>query len=175
MNFRSCGARPSPKGSQAAGAEIARMGSALEQRLARSANWFYWIAGLSLVNAFAAKSNYEFVLGSGAVQVAAAFGTTAQIVIDACVIGGFAILGFLAARRHTWAFVLGMILYALDGVLFLVAQDWIAAAFHGFVLYVLFLGAQASMALNRIPVESRMMVMPHASPTVDQPAPPPGV
>lgn len=44
------------------------MNPVLEQRLARSANWFYWIAGLSLVNVFAAKSNFEFVLGSGAVD-----------------------------------------------------------------------------------------------------------
>lgn len=148
------------------------MNPVLEQRLARSANWFYWIAGLSLVNVFAAKSNYEFVLGSGAVEAAPAFGATAAIVIDVCVIGGFAILGFLAARRQTWAFILGMVLYALDGVIFLVAQDWIAAAFHAFVLYVLFLGAQASIVLNRTPVESRTMVMPHASPTADGPAPP---
>lgn len=42
------------------------MNPVLEQRLARSANWFYWIAGLSLVNAFAAQSHYEFILGSGA-------------------------------------------------------------------------------------------------------------
>jgi len=149
------------------------MNPVLEQRLARSANWFYWIAGLSVVNVFAAKSSFQFVLGSGAVEAAPAFGTTAAIVIDVCVIGGFAILGFLAARRHTWAFILGMVLYALDGLIFLVAQDYIAAAFHAFVLYVLFLGAQASIALNRMPVESRTMVMPHASPTADGPAPPP--
>lgn len=149
------------------------MNPLLEQRLARSANWFYWIAGLSLVNAFAAQSHYEFVLGSGAVEAASAFGTTAAIVIDACVIGGFAILGFLAGRRHTWAFVLGMVLYALDGLIFLVAHDYIAAGFHAFVLYVLFLGAQASIALNRMPVETRTMVMPHASTTADGHTPPP--
>ena len=149
------------------------MNPVLEQRLARSANWFYWIAGLSLVNAFAATSNYQFVLGSGAVEAAPAFGTTAAIVIDACIIGGFAILGFLAGRRHTWAFILGMVLYALDGVIFLVAQDYIAAGFHAFVLYVLFIGAQASIALNRMPAETRTMVMPHASTTADGPAPPP--
>lgn len=148
------------------------MGSALEQRLARSANWFYWIAGLSLVNVFASQSNYEFVLGSGAVEAAPAFGTIAAIVIDSCIIGGFAVLGYLAARRHTWAFVLGMVLYALDGLIFLFAKDWLAAGFHAFVLYVLFLGVQASIALNRIPAETRTMVMPHASPTADEPAPP---
>jgi hypothetical protein len=162
------------KGSRTASGEPTRMGSALEQRLARSANWFYWIAGLSLVNVFAAKSNFEFVLGSGAVEAAPAFGATAAIVIDICIIGGFAVLGYLAARRHTWAFILGMVLYTLDGLIFLVGQDWLAAAFHAFVLYVLFVGTQASIALNRIPVESRTMVMPHASTTADQSTPPPG-
>ena len=149
------------------------MSSALEQRLARSANWFYWIAGLSLVNAFAAKSNYQFVLGSGAVEAAPAFGITAEIVIDVCVIGGFALLGFFASRRHTWAFILGMVLYALDGLIFMFAQDWIAAAFHAFVLYVLFIGTQASIALNRIPAETRTMVMPHASAAPGDGASPP--
>src|SRR5579859_2749666 len=99
IGFRTVGARPSPKVSPGADGESPRMNPVLEQRLARSANWFYWIAGLSLVNVFAAKSSFQFVLGSGAVEAAPAFGATAAIVIDVCIIGGFAILGFLAARR----------------------------------------------------------------------------
>jgi hypothetical protein len=141
------------------------MQAALEVRLARSANWFYWVAGLSLVNVFAARGNFEFMLGSGAVEVAPEFGQTVAIVVDVLVIGGFALFGYLASKRHTWAFVVGMLLYAADGALYIVAQDDLPAIFHAFVLYVLFLGLQASIALNKLPVESRAMVMPHASGT----------
>ena len=38
--------------------------SALELRLARSAKWFYWDRGLSLVNAFAVKENFGGVQAS---------------------------------------------------------------------------------------------------------------
>lgn len=146
--------------------------SALELRLARSAHWFYWIAGLSLVNVFAAATNFQFVLGSGAVEAAPQFGKTAATVIDASVIGGFALFGLLASKRQTWAFVVGMIFYALDGVLYVMAQDYLPALFHLYVLFVLFLGVQASMALNRMPVEARTMVMPHAGVPAETPLPP---
>jgi len=139
------------------------MDAALMARLARSANWFYWIAGLSLVNVFAMRENFEFMLGSGAVEVAPQFGQTAAIVVDVVVIGGFALLGLLASKRHSWAFVLGMLAYAADGALYVLAGDYLPAVFHAFVLYVLFLGLQASMALNRLPAETRAIVMPHAS------------
>jgi hypothetical protein len=151
------------------------MNTALEARLARSASWFYWIAALSLINAFTINSGYVFFLGSGVVEAAPAFGQTAMIVIDAVVVGGFALFGFLGSRRQTWAMAIGMILYAGDGALYLFAKDYLAAAFHAYVLFVLFLGVQASIALNRLPVETRTMVMPHATaePTVDAPAPNP--
>jgi hypothetical protein len=146
--------------------KLPAMQTALEARLARSAGWFYWIAGLSLVNAFAVKSNFQFLFGSGAVEYAPAFGQNAMIAIDAIVIGGFALFGFLAGRRHTWAFVLGMLLYAADGALYLLIKDYLPVLFHAYVLYLLFLGMQASMALNRLPVETRTMVMPQPSPEI---------
>jgi hypothetical protein len=139
------------------------MQAALELRLARSANWFYWVAGLSLVNVFAARGNFEFMLGSGAVEVAPQFGQNVAIVVDVLVIGGFALFGYLASKRHTWVFVVGMLVYAADGGLYVIAQDYLPAIFHAFVLYVLFLGLQASIALNKLPVETRAMVMPHTS------------
>ena len=137
--------------------------NALELRLARSANWFYWIAGLSLVNVFAAKANMEFMLGSGAVQAAPVFGQPTEYLIDAGVVGIFALMGFLASKRHTWAFVVGMILYAADGALYLLVQDYFPVIVHAFVLYVLYQGLRASMFLNQAPADTRTMVMPHAA------------
>jgi len=138
------------------------MNTALEARIARSASWFYWIAGLSLINAFANQSHFEFLFGSGAVEAAPAFGQTAMIVIDTIVIGGFALFGYLAGLRHTWAFAIGMLLYACDGGLYLLVQDYLPVLFHAYVLYLLFLGLRASIELNRLPVETRTMIMPRA-------------
>jgi hypothetical protein len=142
--------------------------TALEAKLARSASWFYWIAGLSLVNAFTASTNFEFVLGSGIVQIAAAIGGTAMYVIDAAVIGAFALLGSAASRRHTWAFAVGFIVYAADGVFYLMASDWLAAAFHAYVLFWLWQGISASMALGRAAAagDARSIVMPHVETSV---------
>jgi hypothetical protein len=139
------------------------MDAVLASPLRRSANWFYWIAGLSLINAFAIKSNFEFMFGSGAVQVAPAFGQTAAIVTDVIVVGGFAVFGYLATHRHTWALAIGMLLYLADGALYVFGGDYLPALFHAYVLYVLFGGLQASIALNRLPAETRTMVMPHVA------------
>jgi hypothetical protein len=43
-----------------------------------------------------------------------------------------------------------MILYALDGLLVLLAQDFLSAAFHGFVLFCLFQGPMALKQLRAI-------------------------
>lgn len=135
---------------------------ALELRVTRSAQWFYWVAGLSVVNIFAAKAGFEFMFGSGVVQIAPAFGQTAGFVVDVIVVGGFALFGLLASRRHTWAFIVGMLLYAADGAIYVALQDYLPAVFHAIVLYVLWQGVRASIALNRLPAETRSMVMPHS-------------
>jgi hypothetical protein len=41
-----------------------------------------------------------------------------------------------------------MILFALDGLIFLLAQEWIGAGIHAFVLFILFRGFQACRRLN---------------------------
>src|SRR2546425_808834 len=47
-----------------------------------------------------------------------------------------------------FAYAVGMALYLLDGVIFAVASDWLAAAFHAFVLFRLFSGFRAAQQLN---------------------------
>ena len=148
------------------------MNPQLQQRLKSSANWFYWIAGLSLVNVFTMSQHFEFVAGSGIVQVAPDFASrSVAYIIDAIVIGGFALFGLLGSRRQTWAFVLGMLLYAADGGIYVLGQDYLPAIFHAYVLWLLYLGLRASMALNQMPVDNRMMVMPHQT-TAPEPLPP---
>lgn len=121
------------------------------------AGWFYWIAALSLVNSISAFTggDWRFFLGLGITTIIDAFGQSVEgsgkiiaLVLSLIVAGVLILFGVLAGKRHTWAFIVGMVLFALDGVIFLLAQDWIGVAFHAFVLYCFFRGLQACRALN---------------------------
>jgi hypothetical protein len=121
------------------------------------ATWFYWIAGLSLINSIVAfsGSNWRFMLGLGITQVLDGVGTgmgssgkVVVLVLDLLVAATFILFGVFAHKRHTWAFVVGMILFALDGLIFLLVQDWLGVAFHVFVLYCLFRGFSGCRALK---------------------------
>lgn len=70
------------------------------------------------------------------------------LVLDLIVVGMFILFGVFAHKRHTWAFIVGMILYALDGLIFLIGQGWLALGFHVFVLVCLFRGFKACRELN---------------------------
>lgn len=109
----------------------------------RGANWFYWIAGLSLVNTIVAISggNFHFVLGLG---ITDSFRSPqARMVgyfIDVLVLGFFLMCAYMAGKFHKWAFVMGMAFYALDAALTAMAQDWISFAFHVYALVCIWRG-----------------------------------
>ena len=121
------------------------------------ASWFYWIAGLSLINSVAATAgvNWRFIFGLGVTQVldvaGTQFGGAAKFValgLNLVVAGIFILFGVFANKRHLWAFIVGMVLFAIDTLLMLLFQDWISLAVHGFVLFCLFRGMQACRALK---------------------------
>lgn len=127
------------------------------------AGWFYWVAGLSLVNSAAAfmGSDWHFFLGLGITGIIDALGSGVQtegiqrtgqivaLVLNLLAAGVLIVLGMLASRRHTWAFMLGMVLIGLDTLIFLLGPDWIGLAFHLLILYCLFRGLKACRELNR--------------------------
>ncbi len=130
---------------------------ATEAQLKSGASWFYWIAGLSLINSIAAftGSDWRFILGLGLTQILDAFGhdlgsagKAVVLALDVLAAGVLVFFGVFAHKRHLWAFVVGMVLIALDGLIFLLAQDWLGVGFHVFVLYCLFRGAKACRELN---------------------------
>lgn len=135
-----------------------------EQTCRSGANWFYWVAGLSLVNTLTFILGWEgaFVVGLGATQVvdvvvqavADELGPMANLfglMINLSIVAAVAVFGLLAHRRRTWAFAVGMTLYALDGGIFLLVGDWLSLGFHVFVLYCLAGGWSAATKCNRIP------------------------
>ena len=55
----------------------------------------------------------------------------------------------MAGNGREWAFVLGMVVYGIDGAIFLVVQDWIGVGFHAFALFMIFRGYQAARHSQR--------------------------
>ena len=147
---------------QAAAMEMARQTAVFKG----GANWFYWIAGLSVVNSVISllQGGVGFIFGLGVTQVVDAIGAAIVeeqgdgagliriIVLGASVFvaGFFVLFGWLANQGMGWAFLLGMVLYALDGLLFLLVQDWLSLGFHVFALYAMFKGYTALRQLKTI-------------------------
>ena len=142
----------------------------LKNQVERGANWFFWIAGLSLVNSalFLANIEWGFFFGLGITQVIDAIALEvgddasyiARIVafaFDVIAASVFALFGLLSKKGRCWAFVVGMILYVLDAMLFLVVKDFFGIAFHIFALYCIINGFKASRAL-RDKTEDRSLV-----------------
>lgn len=127
----------------------------LAAKILRGANWFYWIAGLSLVNLVAAATgmNFRFVIGlgiseglAGFAQDAASRGESGILMYAGCIIitAFFAAAGWFARRPSMVAFVVGSVVFALDTLVFVMIKDWIGVAFHGWALFNLWRGIQAT-------------------------------
>ena len=131
----------------------------LTRQFNSSASWFFWIAGLSMINSLIAVSggNWRFIFGLGITGVAdelsSQFGATAKaisFIFTLLIAGLFVIFGVLAKKFFHWAFVVGIVIYTLDGLLMLLARDYMGLAFHAFVLYLLFRGLSASKKLSEL-------------------------
>ncbi len=152
----------------------------LESQVKSGANWFIWIAGLSLVNSilFLTESGWTFLIGLGITQITDALATAYQVEIgdwvkyaafalDVIIAGIFAGLGVLASRRYTWAFIVGGVLYAIDGLIFLLLPLWfdlppefLNIALHVFALFFIVIGLRANMKLGRLEQEHVQKLVP---------------
>jgi hypothetical protein len=118
--------------------------------LSRSANWFFWIAGLSLINTsmFVNGSKWGFLAGLGitadlakaAQNAGDGTGQTLMVGINVFVAAAFVGIGLVARKGVQWAFILGISIYLLDTVFILFAGAWLMLAFHAWVLYSLWVG-----------------------------------
>lgn len=125
----------------------------------QGAHWFYWVAGLSLVNSLImlGGGQIHFVVGLGvtALTDAVAVGIAQQnaelgpvvkgiaIVFAVAVSSVVALLGWLSAKRYTVVMGIGMVLYLVDGLLILLLGSTMSAAFHAFALFWMWNGLRA--------------------------------
>lgn len=131
------------------------------QQVRSGANWFFWIAGLSVLNTVLYRLGAEisFLVGLGATEVVEGFSIALArglqagaanillafaLVLEILIAGVFVLLGIFARRGQRWAFWLGMVLYALDGIIFLLFRIWLSFGFHLFALFMLYQGLRAA-------------------------------
>ena len=140
-------------------------------QLKSGANWFYWIAGLSLINSaiFIFGGNVNFIAGlaftqlidaifDASVSQGAASGIIAvAAIIDMIVVVIFALIGYYANKAINAVFIGGMVIYAIDGIVWLLLGSLFAAGFHVFALVMIFRGFMASREVNRIKAENLIL------------------
>jgi len=86
--------------------------------------------------------------------------TALALFLDVMVAGIFVVMGLMARRGMGWAFILGMVVYVLDGLLFLYVQQWANVAFHVFALYFIYRGFAANSKLQTHNAEALVVPPP---------------
>jgi hypothetical protein len=121
---------------------------------ASEGNWFFVIAGLSLLNALLPRiglpvffiaalaapilvSNYAHLVSSSLSMAQADWLSYGAL---ALCIATLAALGWFARKGHAWAFAVGGVLYLADGIVFLRYGDYPSFILHVVVLYFIFRG-----------------------------------
>jgi hypothetical protein len=138
-----------------------------ENSLKGSTSNFYWIAGLSIINSLVqlVGGSWYFFIGLGITQLIdgiskglaqSAGGNAATViqiiafVFNLFIAGIFIVLGMLAQRQQKWAFIVGMVMYALDGLIFLIVPDFLSIGFHVFILFGLYSGFKSIKKYNEV-------------------------
>jgi hypothetical protein len=136
----------------------------LAARVKHGANWFYWIAGLSVVNTlvYVSGSNVAFLAGLGLTQLTDALVDVAiengapaamkivAVVFTLALVIIFALFGYFGGKRSSAAFLVGIVIYVLDGLLLLMLGELFGFGFHVFALIFIVRGFLACRTLNAI-------------------------
>jgi hypothetical protein len=131
----------------------------LQSRMRSGAGWLMAVAIFSVVNSalmfFDAK--LHFIVGLGVTQIADGIGkvggtagSVAGFVVSLLAAGLFVVFWKFARAGQAWAFLTAMILYGLDGLIFLGFGLWLDFGFHLFALYCIYKGLSALSALNQL-------------------------
>jgi hypothetical protein len=140
----------------------------LTKRVKSGAAMFYYVAGLSVVNTLMAVFNAGryFVVGlaislfvdgifigiAEALPESQTMLKVIDILASILIAGVYVFFGYMASRGKRWAFIVGMVLYALDALLMLAFQEWLGLLFHLFFLWGMFSGFRALNQLQKYTV-----------------------
>jgi MFS family permease len=140
-----------------------------EQIVKNGAGWFLAIAGLSILNSVLTMSgaNFHFIFGLGTTEIVDAIGRQAgttgsalSLVVNLFIAGVFLLFWNFARRGEKWAFLVGMALYAIDGLILVPFKDFLGVAFHAYALFRIYNGMQGLPVLEEI----RRRMMPENTP-----------
>jgi hypothetical protein len=95
-----------------------------------------------------AETNTHFIIGLAYTEVAAAFINPEEgtgflafgIIMLLSVFGLFLFIGKKAHQPHKALYLAGIILYAIDGFIYLAVQDYLPALFHAYATWCLWTG-----------------------------------
>jgi len=124
-----------------------------------AARWFWWIAGLSLVNLVMNLngSDTNFVIGLAMTSlISGMFAGTVPVALALAgvIIGFYVWMGWQGQRGKLWAFYAGLAVYAVDALIYARFEDWMPVAFHAFALYCIGKGVMRLRALGSAPAEA---------------------
>jgi hypothetical protein len=131
----------------------------LQGRVRSGAGWLFAVAGFSVINSTLVffNANLHFIVGLGITQIADGVGkgagrggAIAGLVVSLFMAGLFALFGKFAREENQWAFIAGIVIYGLDGLIFLAFGQMLDLAFHAFAIYCMFQGLRALGALNKL-------------------------
>ena len=136
----------------------------IQHKIKKAANWFYWIAFLSIINSilnFDTPSNIGFRAGLGISQIVDGvimeifgsynyYATIINVIISLVI----AFIGYQARKANKTAFIIGLNFYALDGILFFYFNLWMSFAIHIFFLFLIYQGIPAINELNELELNS---------------------
>jgi len=130
-----------------------------EQIVKNGAGWFLAIAGLSILNSVLTLSgtHFHFIFGLGITQIVdavgsqtGATGSTLGLVVNLFIAGFFLWFWHFSRKGEKWAFLTGMALYAIDGLILLPFKDFLGLAFHAYALFRIYQGMQGIPVLQEL-------------------------
>jgi hypothetical protein len=130
-----------------------------EQVVKNGAGWFLAIAGLSILNSVLTMSgtNFHFIFGLGVTEIVDAIGrqsgstgSALGLVVNVFIAGLFLFFWNFARKGEKWAFLVGMALYAIDGLILVPFKDFLGVAFHAYALFRIYHGMQGVPVLEEL-------------------------
>lgn len=142
------------------------------QRIQSGASWISAVGLFSFLNTLLSlfKASMRFVIGLGATQVidyiAAMLSQKSNdhtlfivmtIGLNLLIAGIFLILGWFAKREHSWAWLVGIVLYLIDTAIMVWIQYWPGLIFHLIALAMMIIGFFALRKKKKMLKDSSFM------------------